>query len=95
MAGDANRDRTVDFNDLAVLAQNYNTAGGMTFDRGDFNYDGNVDFNDLAMLAQRYNTSLSPPAGAAVPVSTAVFNAAVPIAPKKPARRDEIGRSTA
>jgi hypothetical protein len=87
MSGDANRDRAVDFNDLAILAQNYNTVGGMTFDRGDFNYDGNADFNDLAMLAQRYNTSLSPPALGAVPVATAVFNAAVPIALKRPIKK--------
>jgi autotransporter-associated beta strand protein len=60
-AGDANRDRSVDFNDLVVLAQNYNTAGKQ-FAQGDFSYDGNVDFNDLVLLAQRYNTQLPPPA---------------------------------
>jgi hypothetical protein len=68
LAGDANHDATVDFNDLVRLAQNYNTAGGRTFDQGDFNYDGNVDFNDLVILAQRYNTNLpvaAPPATAA------------------------------
>jgi uncharacterized delta-60 repeat protein len=75
LAGDANRDRTVDFNDLAILAQNYNTTGGMTFDEGDFNYDGTVDFNDLAILAQRYNTTLAPPAPAATPV----FNTTAPV----------------
>jgi hypothetical protein len=64
-AADASGDAVVDFNDLAILAQNYNTIGGMTFDKGDFNYDGNVDFNDLALLAQRYNTSLPPPSPAA------------------------------
>ena len=60
-AGDANRDRTVDFNDLVKLAQNYNTAGGMTWADGDFTGDGNVDFNDLVMLAQNYNTSFPAP----------------------------------
>jgi len=66
-AGDANHDRTVDFNDLVLLAQNYNTPG-KRFSTGDFNYDGICDFNDLVLLAQRYNTSLPAPvvAGAAV-----------------------------
>ena len=64
LAGDANRDRSVDFNDLALLAQNYNTSGAKTFGMGDFNYDDNVDFDDLAILAQRYNTSLAVPAPA-------------------------------
>jgi hypothetical protein len=66
-AGDANHDRSVNFNDLVVLAQHYNTAGGMTYDQGDFNGDGAVDFGDLVMLAQRYNLTL--PAGADVPVA--------------------------
>jgi hypothetical protein len=61
LAADANRDRAVDFGDLVILAQHYNT-GGRTFDEGDFNYDGDVDFEDLVILAQRYNTSLPPPA---------------------------------
>ena len=30
LAGDANRDRAVDFNDLVALAQHYNTTGGNT-----------------------------------------------------------------
>jgi type VI protein secretion system component Hcp len=64
LAGDANHDRTVDFNDLVALAQNYNTSG-KTFAQGDFNYDGSVDFNDLVILAQRYNTTLAMPGGAA------------------------------
>ena len=64
LAGDANHDRTVDFNDLVILAQNYNKSG-KTFAQGDFNYDGTVDFNDLVLLAQRYNTTLAFPAPAA------------------------------
>jgi hypothetical protein len=64
MAGDVNHDRSVDFNDLVVLAQNYNTTG-KGFAEGDVNYDGNVDFNDLVILAQRYNTTLATPVAAA------------------------------
>jgi hypothetical protein len=65
--GDANHDRSVDFNDLVILAQNYNTAG-KAFGQGDLNYDGRVDFNDLVILAQRYNTALAAPGAAAAPV---------------------------
>jgi ELWxxDGT repeat protein len=75
LGGDANRDRKVDFLDLAALAQNYNTAGGKTWADGDFNADGNVDFLDLAMMAQRYNTALPAPGApaAAQPLSTSSF----------------------
>ena len=68
LAGDANRDRSVDFLDLASLAQNYNTSGGKTYAQGDFNGDGNVDFLDLAIFAQHYNTTVPPP-GAAQPIA--------------------------
>jgi hypothetical protein len=90
LAGDANHDRKVDFSDLVVVAQNYNTNSGATFDKGDFNYDGKVDFTDLVMLAQRYGTTLAAPA--TVPVfataaeSQAVFSSSPRIvhAPAKP-----------
>jgi ELWxxDGT repeat protein len=75
LGGDANHDRTVDFNDLVKLAQNYNTSGGKTYADGDFTGDGNVDFNDLVILAQRYNTSLPAP-GAALPVAPSASFAA-------------------
>jgi fibronectin-binding autotransporter adhesin len=68
LSGDANLDGSVNFLDLAKLAQSYNTTvtSSSTWYRGDFNYDGTVDFLDLANLAQNYNTSLSgaPIAGA-------------------------------
>jgi hypothetical protein len=76
LAGDANHDRSVDFNDLVKLAQNYNTTG-RTYADGDFTGDGKVDFNDLVVLAQRYNTSLSAtPAATAAPVPSAFSFAA-------------------
>jgi hypothetical protein len=88
-AGDANHDRTVDFNDLVALAQNYNTSG-KTFPEGDFNYDGNVDFNDLVTLAQKYNTTLpflpaAPVAATASAISTPVTRTTAP----KPRRADD------
>jgi hypothetical protein len=100
LAGDANRDRKVDFNDLAALAQNYNTSG-KSFSQGNFSYDstGKVDFNDLVILAQRYNTSLPPaaarPVAATLPESLAtaslrstkpVFNLDVPVRRPKPVK---------
>lgn len=59
LAGDANRDKVVNFDDLLILAQNYGTTG-KTFSQGNFNYDGGgqVNFDDLLLLAQRYGTSV-------------------------------------
>jgi hypothetical protein len=57
LLGDANLSGTVDFQDLIILAQNYNLATGGTWTTGDSNYDGAVDFGDLVPLAQNYNAS--------------------------------------
>jgi hypothetical protein len=70
LTGDANHDGSVDFLDLAKLAQSYNIADGpRTYSTGDFNYDGNTDFLDLALLAQRYNTALPAAVPASVPLA--------------------------
>jgi hypothetical protein len=91
LGGDANHDRSVDFNDLVKLAQNYNTVG-KSYAEGDFSYDGNVDFNDLVILAQHYNTSLPAPGAVAAPAVTASASfasdwadATAPAAPVVPA----------
>ena len=75
LAGDADLDGTVDFDDLARLAQSYNTTDKFWF-QGDFTYDGDVDFDDLALMAQNYNQSL-PTAGAiaAIPGAAPSFQA--------------------
>jgi subtilisin-like proprotein convertase family protein len=70
LAGDANRDRSVDFADLVVLSQNYNLTG-RAFSQGDFNYSGTVDFQDLVILSQRYNTQVPALATLTVPTRTA------------------------
>lgn len=59
LAGDANRDGTVDFSDLLIVAQNYGKTG-QTFSGGNLDYslDGKVEFNDLLLLAQAYGQSL-------------------------------------
>jgi fibronectin-binding autotransporter adhesin len=75
LSGDANLDGSVDFLDLARLAQSYNVIdGARSWATGDFNYDGNTDFLDLAKLAQNYNTALGAPV---VPGAPADFNADV------------------
>jgi autotransporter-associated beta strand protein len=72
LSGDANLDGSVDFLDLAKLAQSYNvTDGSRQWSTGDFNYDGNTDFLDLAKLAQNYNTALP---SAPIPGASAEFN---------------------
>src|SRR5258706_2637674 len=98
LTGDINHDRSVDFLDLAKLAQNYNTTGGKTFADDDFNHDGNVDFLDLALLAQRYNTSLVAPSVAAAPATAPVKQKSVgsslpPAAPRKLAAVKKPARS--
>jgi methionine-rich copper-binding protein CopC len=58
MAGDFNRDRTANFDDLLILAANYNQSG-RTNAQGDANYDGVVNFDDLLLLAGNYNRSIA------------------------------------
>jgi autotransporter-associated beta strand protein len=55
--GDATLDGTVGFDDLVVLAQNYDRTSGATWADGDANYNGAVEFSDLVALAQNYNQS--------------------------------------
>ncbi|MDB5326397.1 MAG: autotransporter-associated beta strand repeat protein [Phycisphaerales bacterium] len=54
--GDANRNRTADFNDFLIVQNNYNQAGN--YSQGDFNYDGLVDFNDFLVLQNNYNVTV-------------------------------------
>ncbi len=59
LAGDANLDGRVDFQDLLALARNYNLPSGATWSGGDFSHDGIVDFVDLLLLARFYNASIA------------------------------------
>ena len=73
LAGDVNRDRAVNFNDLLILARNYNGTGKQWAD-GDLTGDGVVNFNDLLILARAYNTTLAAPSApvmASVPADSA------------------------
>lgn len=59
LPGDANRDRTVNFDDLLILAQNYGQSG-RTYSQGnvDLSADGVVGFDDLLLVAQNYGVNL-------------------------------------
>lgn len=66
-AGDANHNRTVDVDDLYVLASNW-LGSGKTFAQGDFNFDGVVDGKDLGILSVRWQQTLAPPPPPAPPL---------------------------
>jgi parallel beta-helix repeat protein/predicted outer membrane repeat protein len=80
LAGDANRDRTVDINDLAILAMNWQ-GSGKVFSQGDFNYDGKVDAKDLGILSANWQKNLPAPAAPGQPVGV------TPTAPRRTATR--------
>ena len=53
LAGDANRDRKVDFDDFLQLSRNFGATDAVWED-GDFNDDKSVDFDDFLMLAANF-----------------------------------------
>jgi hypothetical protein len=59
LAGDANRDRSVDVADLGILASNWQQSP-RTFSQGNFDYSANglVDVADLGILASHWQQSL-------------------------------------
>jgi hypothetical protein len=57
LAGDANLDQAVNFDDLLSLAQNYGLSGNWR--QGDANYSTTVTFDDLLLLAQNYGSTIS------------------------------------
>jgi hypothetical protein len=69
--GDATTDGTTNFDDLLLLAANYNRSGNgsVFYETGDFNYDWRVDFDDLLILAANYNTTAAGSPNAALAVS--------------------------
>lgn len=72
LAGDANRDGVVGFDDLLTVARNYG-GSGKTFSEGNFDYDpaGNVGFSDLLILARNYGLSSAFVLALDVPVASA------------------------
>jgi hypothetical protein len=75
LAGDANGDRVVNFDDLLVLSKNYNKTGA-TYAEGDVDGNGTVNFDDLLVLSKNYNKAVAAP----VAPSVAVAPAAAPVA---------------
>jgi hypothetical protein len=59
LAGDANRDRSVNLLDFNILAQNFGQSGRL-FSQGDFTYDGTVDLLDFNILANKFGQSVGP-----------------------------------
>lgn len=57
LAGDANRDRSVNSDDFNILATHFGTSGNV-FSDGDFNYDGLVNSDDFNILASNFGVSL-------------------------------------
>jgi hypothetical protein len=55
--GDANADGSVNFDDLLVLAANYNGVANNGWRSGDFDLNGLIEFGDLLALAGNYNTT--------------------------------------
>jgi hypothetical protein len=84
LAGDANRDRVINFADLLAVTRNYNKAGA-TWADGDFTGDGTVNFDDLLIVARNYNKAVAAPApvvASAAPVTAAVSAAGDLLTPK-------------
>ena len=57
--GDANSDGKVDAADAALMAANWLTVSGATWDMGDFNEDGKVDDADVALLAANWQSGVA------------------------------------
>ena len=62
LAGDFNRNRAVNTQDLLTVLQNFGTQ--QTYSLGDANYDGTVNTQDLLTVLQKFGVVLPPPAAA-------------------------------
>jgi len=80
LAGDANLDGRVNFNDFSILQNNYDQSG-RDWSQGDYNHDGLVNFNDFSILQNNYDQSLT---GASSIFSSAAINSAAPKAAAAP-----------
>jgi hypothetical protein len=65
LAGDANGDRAVDFEDFTILADSFAQEGEWT--DGDFDGDGIVQFPDFTVLADGFGSAVEPAVPVAVP----------------------------
>ncbi len=74
--GDANFDGVVNLNDFNVLATNFGTATGATWQQADFDFNGTVNLNDFNLLAANFGVSAS--SASPTPQDWAALSAAVP-----------------
>jgi len=65
--GDANRDDKVDWEDAAILADNWGATDDVRWTMGDFNNDGKVDMADAAILAANWGYGTEGESCASVP----------------------------
>ena len=74
LPGDANRDGTVDMNDLTIVLTNYGQTG-TSWSQGEFTGDGTVDLNDLTIVLANFGESAGAPAAGihAVPEPSAIL----------------------
>jgi hypothetical protein len=64
LAGDANRDLSVDRADVAAIAAGFGRSTGANWAAGDFDGDGQVAARDLALLQSQLGDSLAAPSPA-------------------------------
>jgi subtilisin-like proprotein convertase family protein len=100
LAGDINRDRTVNGSDFAILAGSFGKTG-RTYAQGDLNGDGSVNGSDFAILAGNFGKSVPAPAAAVTTSVTPAVTTAPRIAtvatpakrPAAPRRRPRLMRN--
>ncbi len=78
IAGDANIDQQVNFDDLLTLAQHYGTSGNQTWQSGDFDGNDVIDFDDLLALAQHYDPAPAAMSGGHFAADWAMARSLVP-----------------
>jgi hypothetical protein len=58
--GDANLDRVINLSDFNILAANFGTGSGATWQQADFNFDGIVNLTDFNALAANFGLTFGP-----------------------------------
>jgi hypothetical protein len=85
LAGDANRDGTVNFGDFEILRRNFGRTQA-SWDAGDFNGDGVVSFADFQILEANFGKSQPAVTPGAASIPSGVTAVAAPRAPVLMAR---------
>lgn len=73
LAGDANGDGAVNFDDLILVAKHFYVGSGHSASSGNVDYssDGVVDFDDLILIARKYGTTVDATGTTASPATAA------------------------